>query len=128
LINDVFECDIEIDIDIDMMILLLALIAFADGYQFNITKDAYNGSITFDGLVAACKKDNPKWKPCTKVQLYHDSWKQNIPISWFLQFDTPNCLGFTTDSRDAGGSVFSSKLGYIEMVSCEMFFAICCYS
>src|SRR5437016_1841336 len=110
-----------------MILFILSLIVATEAINFAITKNAYNGSITLNGLVTACKKEYSSWKPCTKIQLYDNSWNQNIPPSWFLGLDTPNCIGFTTDSEDAGGQIYSSKLGYIEWVSCNDYFAVCCY-
>jgi hypothetical protein len=110
------------------MFLVLALILFGvtDGYTFGITRNAYNGTVTFDGLVKACQTSFKNGKPCTRVQLYDGGWKQNIPISWILDLDV-NCLGFTTDNNYTGGTAFSSKLGYTEMVTCNMYLAVCCY-
>lgn len=109
-----------------MILILVLLFGLTSGYTFGITKTAYNGTVTFDGLFKACQTSFKNGKPCTRTQLYDGGWKQNIPISWILDLDI-NCLGFTTDSTDAGGTVFSSKLGYAEMVTCDMYFAVCCY-
>ena len=109
-----------------MMLLFAVVLVLANGYTFGITKGAYNGTVTFDGLVKACQSNFKNGKPCTRVQLYEGGWKQNIPISWILDLDV-NCLGFTTDSDEAGGTAFSSKLGYTELVTCNMYMAICCY-
>ena len=107
-------------------LFLSFLLFFSDAYRFGTTKNAYNGTITFDGLVKACQNEFKNGKPCTKVQLYNGSWKQNIPISWILEF-SDNCLGFTTDNNYTGGTAFYSKLGYTEMVTCNMYLAVCCY-
>lgn len=108
------------------LLVCAALFSIVDAYTFGITKNAYNGTITFNGLVKACQKDFKNGKPCTTLQMSEGIWNYKIPSSWILNFDT-NCLGYSTDSKEAYGLMYSTNLGYLEWITCETYAAVCCF-
>jgi len=109
-----------------LLFLFMTLFITADCYTFVTTKSAYNGTIGYNGLFAACNKDYKNSKPCSVTQLLDGYWNQNVPSSWILELDI-NCLGYTTDSQDVFGTCIPYKAGQTEYCTCDMYMFICCY-
>ena len=107
-----------------MLFLLLAIFSIASS-KFVSTKNIYNGTITYDGLLRACDTEFPKSKPCTSVSLLNGFWKSSLPPSWILTLYN-NCLGYTTASSEVLGTCVVTSFLSITDCSCNMNIPICC--
>lgn len=109
------------------MLILLGLFFTVSLSKFVTTKNIYNGTLTYDGLIKGCEKEFPKSKPCTSVSLLNGFWNYTLQPSWILTLDN-NCLGYTSDSSDVLGTCVVTSFLSITDCSCNMNISICCVS
>lgn len=106
--------------------LFLIVSGFNANTRFIVTRQLYNGSVTYNGLFQACKLECPYCRPCTVSTLENYFWTQSIPASWYLKLDY-NCVGYTTDKSYSMGGCVDSKFNIVTQCTCDMNIPICCY-
>ena len=93
---------------------------------FVVTKQMYNGSLTYNGLFNACKKEYLRGVPCTSQNMVKGFWKFNLPTSWVLDLQV-NCLGYTTNSTYTLGTCIDERVNYVTQCSCNQIQNVCCF-
>ena len=91
------------------------------------TEKMYNGSLTYDGFLSACKEQYPTSSPCNEYNLLNKKyWRYPLQTSWVLSV-TDNCLGYTTNSTEVlGKALLSFYPNGISTASCNMIIPLCC--
>jgi len=94
-----------------------------------VTKQLYNGTIGYNGLLQACNKERQGSKPCNHNNLILvNFWNHNIIPSWILSL-AMNCVGYSTDDVNTVGLCVQTQYGkQVIPCSCNMNIPICCFN
>ena len=91
------------------------------GSKFVITKNLYNGSMTYQGFFDICRKEYPRSSPCTSNDLLSNGfWTTSFRWAWIFTVEN-NCLGYSTNSTDVNGKcINTAEFAYLTTCSCNM--------
>ena len=100
--------------------------------NFVFTKRLYNGTVTYNGMFAACDDEYVNSVPCNSFNLLNGNyWTRKYVTSWVFSLENydwqGNCQAYTTDDEGNMGTCLMSEVSYITQCSCDEYFPICCY-
>ena len=117
------------NLKIKMMLVLLLIVALTVPFvnsKFVLTKNSYNGSISYEGYFNLCHNESSHSLPCTKNDLLKGFWKTSFPPSWILTTDK-NCLGYSTNSSYVDGTcINTASFNYVTTCTCNMIIPLTC--